>query len=74
MERMQVVLDEHVKSVLEFMQTNIPATKLVAVADSLPQMAKLLWAQLSQEPVTPMALQPTKRNTSQSNAPEGGVQ
>jgi hypothetical protein len=57
-----LVTDEHIKVVLEFMQANVPASKLCGVAESLPQMGKLLWGRIPQEPVTAMFIggsQPT---------------
>jgi hypothetical protein len=48
---MQLVVDDHLKAVLEFMQTNVPASKLIGLAESLPQMARLLWGHVPQEPV-----------------------
>jgi hypothetical protein len=48
---MQVQVNQDTSSVLEFMQANIPASRLVAVANSLPLMAKLLWDGCPQEPV-----------------------
>jgi len=46
---MQIVLDSDIKAVAEFMQGNIPAAKLVSVADNLPTVARLLWSQFPQE-------------------------
>ena len=53
---MQLVADGHVKAVLEFMQANLPTAKLIGVADSLPQMARLLWGHYPQEPCAAVAL------------------
>ena len=53
---MQLVADEHVKAVLEFMQSHIPTAKLIGVADNLGQMARLLWGHFPQEPCTAVAL------------------
>jgi hypothetical protein len=53
---MQLVADEHVKAVLEFMQENVPASKLYGVADSVPKMARLLWGEYEQEPVIPLVI------------------
>ena len=47
---MKITLDEHLQSLLEYMQKNIPASKLVGVAEKVPDMARLLWEQYSQEP------------------------
>jgi hypothetical protein len=47
---MDLVVDKDVKAVLEFMQTTIPTAKLIGVAESLPQLARLLWGHFPQEP------------------------
>jgi hypothetical protein len=47
---MQLVLDVHVKAVVEFMQSNIPTAKLIGVAESLPKIGRLLWDGYEQEP------------------------
>jgi hypothetical protein len=49
-------VDEHLKSVLEFMQRSIPTCKLVGIAEKMPEMARLLWGHYSQEPVKPLLL------------------
>lgn len=36
-------VDEHVQATLEFMQENIPSSKLIGVAEAIPQLARLLW-------------------------------
>jgi hypothetical protein len=46
----EISVDGDVKAVLSFMQDNLPASKLVVVAEALPQMARLLWGQFQQEP------------------------
>lgn len=52
----QLVLDEDVKAVLEFMQAKIATCKLVQVAEVIPQMASVLWRHYTQEPFLPVAL------------------
>jgi hypothetical protein len=47
---MKITLDEHLRLVLEYMQQNIPTSKLVGIAEKLPDMARLLWSHYSQEP------------------------
>jgi hypothetical protein len=49
-------LDEDVHLVAEFMQRNLAAGKLVAVAEALPKVARLLWAEYPQEPCAPAQL------------------
>jgi len=53
---MQIVVDSDVQAVLEFMQANLPADKLLGVADGIPEMARLLWKQYPQEPCPVMVL------------------
>jgi len=53
---MDLMADPYIKSVLEFMQQRLPACKLVAVADCLPQMARLLWGHYAQEPCVAITL------------------
>jgi hypothetical protein len=48
---MEVVLDSDVKAVAEFMQNNIPAAKLMGVAEALPTLASILWSKYPQEPI-----------------------
>ena len=47
---MQVILDSDVQAVLEFMQDRNPAARLLAVAEGLPKIARLLWDGTQQEP------------------------
>jgi hypothetical protein len=49
-------VDEHLQQVLEFMQESVPASKLVQIAEKLPEMARLLWSRYSQEPVVAVSL------------------
>jgi|GEM_PF-4155720 len=53
---MQVQVNDETGTVLQFMQANIPASRLVSVANTLPQMAKLLWDGCPQEPVAIAAM------------------
>jgi hypothetical protein len=36
-------IDQDVEAVAEFMQRNIPASKLVAVSDSIKALAPIMW-------------------------------
>ena len=67
---MELTLDEHVKAVLEFMQERIPTSKLVGVAEKMPEMARLLWDRYPQESVDALSLIVTKRCPSQPDASE----
>jgi hypothetical protein len=49
---MELIMDGDLQAVAEFMQSNVPAAKLVSVADSLTAVARLLWSQYPQEPCT----------------------
>ena len=53
---MEFEVDSDVQAVLEFMQTNIHAAKLVGVAESAAQMGRLLWGRYPQEPFVPLSL------------------
>ena len=53
---MRFKVDADVQAVLEFMQSGIKACKLVGVADSLAQIARILWSHIPQEPVQPCSL------------------
>jgi hypothetical protein len=56
---MRFEVDSDVQAVLEFMQGEIQACKLVGVAEALPQMARLLWGHCQQEPVRVVSLEIT---------------
>jgi hypothetical protein len=67
---MDLLADEHVRAVIELMQERVPAVKLIGVAEALPQMARLLWGHVPQEPVTPLSIggsQPTANVFSPEN-------
>ncbi|MCU1303442.1 MAG: hypothetical protein JWQ87_3726 [Candidatus Sulfotelmatobacter sp.] len=49
-DRVAFEVDEHMKAVLQFMQENVPTSKLIGVSDSIPQVARLLWGSFPQEP------------------------
>jgi hypothetical protein len=58
----RLILDEHVASVIEFMERSLPADRLEYVATRLPALAKVLWAEdrcASTEPSLICASQPT---------------
>jgi hypothetical protein len=46
---LKVAIDVDVKAVLEFIQDNVPANKLIAVSERLPEFARLLWGHFPQE-------------------------
>jgi hypothetical protein len=53
---MQFEVDSDVQAVLEFMQANVPATKLVAVSESAAQMGRLLWGHFPKESFDSLSL------------------
>ena len=55
---MELILDRDLKSVLEFMQSNVKVSKLIGISESLPQIARLLWEQYPQEPFKAVYLNP----------------
>lgn len=46
---MKLSVDQDVQAVIEYMQSNIPAAKLIGVAEKLPELARLLWSDYSQD-------------------------
>ena len=68
---MKVIIDPGVQSVLEFMQERLPMCRLVAIAESLPQMARLLWGHCPQESCNALALEVPK-SLSRPRAIESG--
>jgi hypothetical protein len=64
--QMEIAIDPEAKAVLEFMQENVAATRLVSLAETLPQMARLLWNDCPQEPVTALRFELVKTECSQS--------
>jgi hypothetical protein len=53
-----VVIDSDIQAVVEFMQTRIAASRLVAVAGGLAAMAPLLWGHYKTEAVQAVRLEP----------------
>ena len=54
---MEFICDPHVKKVLEFMQSNLPADKLVGVAHGVAELAPILWGQYECTPVSALQLE-----------------
>jgi hypothetical protein len=54
---LQLIADDDLRGVLEYMQNSVPTQKLIGIAESLPQMARLLWTVYPQEPVAAVSLQ-----------------
>jgi hypothetical protein len=55
---MQIQIDIDVQAVLEFMQKNIPADKLIGVSIGVRDMAQTLWGHNVHTSVLPMSLVP----------------
>ncbi len=53
---MELQVDEHVEKVIAFMQTNLPAAKLVAVANAIKELATPLWGHYEREEIVPLSL------------------
>lgn len=73
---MNVTMDSDVQLVAEFMQNNVPASRLLSVATGLAACAPLLWGQFAAADVTPpLSLQaepisgPQTRSTSSELTP-----
>jgi hypothetical protein len=67
---MELICDPDVQAVLEFMQERIPACRLVASAEGLPQLARLLWGHFPQESCRHLRLEVPKLRPLQSVASE----
>lgn len=52
----EIVIDQDVKCVLEFMQKNMMANKLVNVAKSVADLAPILWGKYHQEEIFPLLM------------------
>lgn len=53
---MEVEIDSDVQAVAEFMQRNVPASRLVAVAEAAAKLAPLLWGRYEKEDVAALLL------------------
>jgi len=69
---MQIEVDDDVKAVLEFMHLNVPAAKLLTVAEVIPKLARLLWSEYPQEPLVGVSLVSLPTRGSLPNASESG--
>jgi hypothetical protein len=68
---MQLQIDKDLHAVIEFMQGNIPANKLMSVAEKLPDLARVLWSHFPQELCVTAKLETIKLcNQSPLNATE----
>jgi hypothetical protein len=45
---MELMIDSHVAAVLSFMQSNVQASKLAAVANSIHDLARIVWGHFDQ--------------------------
>lgn len=48
---MEIWIDEDVQAVMEFMQTHVPACKLIGVSRAIGQFAESLWGRYPQQSV-----------------------
>ena len=53
---MDLVMDHHVQRACELLQCEIPAAKLIAVAESIAALAPVLWGHYQAEPVRALCL------------------
>jgi hypothetical protein len=54
---MNLEIDPDVKAVAEFMQGNLPASRLVSVASAVAALAPILWGQHQSESICSLSLQ-----------------
>jgi len=52
----ELKIDEDLKAVAEFMQKNIPASRLVGIANGLAGIAPILWGHHEREGILPLVL------------------
>ncbi|ALK96999.1 MULTISPECIES: hypothetical protein [unclassified Massilia] len=57
-----LMMDDDLKRVMEFMQCNMSASKLVGVAQAAAAMAPIIWGQYEREEVHALALQARSLN------------
>ena len=53
---MELVFDPDVKAVAEFMQSTLPATRLVSIANAISELAPILWGRYTRESVDALYL------------------
>jgi hypothetical protein len=53
---MNMIVDEDVRAVAQFMQERLPASRLVPVADGIAAIAPLLWGHFQREEVRTLRL------------------
>jgi hypothetical protein len=54
--KMMLEMDPDLQAVAEFMQTNLPATKLASVATAIGWLAPVLWGHFEAEELRPLVL------------------
>jgi len=62
---MEIEIDPDVKATVEFMQSNIPAARLVAVSEGVGSLAPILWGRYAPERIETLSLahnQPAMRS------------
>jgi hypothetical protein len=64
----ELVLDEDVKAVIEFMQKTVPANKLLGVCGGVFRLSESLWGRHAQIDVCPLRIEPPPISETQSVA------
>ena len=72
-DKLALEVDVHLEKLLDYMQNNIPAHKLIGIAEGLPQTARLLWGGYSQEPVRLFVLTAKPLSTLDGRQPDATV-
>jgi hypothetical protein len=62
-----------VEAVAEFMQRNIPASKLVAVSDSIKALAPIMWGHFDREEIRALRLLPVPIGEHGQQTQEGAI-
>ena len=65
---MELIVDEDVKAVIEFIQKTVPANKLLGVCRGVLNLSETLWGRHAQIDFCPMRLEPPPISETQSVA------
>lgn len=71
--QMTLEMDSDVKKVMEFMQTNMAADRLIGVAAAVGNLAPILWGRYGHEEVHPLLFRyPSLQSAASGSIPAGG--
>jgi hypothetical protein len=56
---MELLIDDDLKALADFMQQNAPASKLVPLATAIGRLAPILWGHFATDEILPLSLSAT---------------